>query len=45
MNPIVLPTDLSKTSLKKLTKTIKVSSKKISEVEGHLKTAIAMVLK
>jgi hypothetical protein len=45
MNPIVLPTDLSKTNLKKLTKTIKVSSKKISEVEGHIKTAIAMVLK
>jgi len=45
MNPIVLPTDLSKTNLKKLTKTIKVSSKKISEVEGHIKAAIAMVLK
>ena len=29
----------------KLTKTIKVSSKKISEVEGHIKAAIAMVLK
>ena len=45
MNPIVVPTDLSKTNLKKLTKTIKVSSKKIKEVEGHLKTAIEMVLK
>ena len=45
MNPVVLPTDLSKTNLKKLTKTIKVSSKKIKEVEGHLKTAIETVLK
>ena len=45
MNPIVLPTDLRRTNLKKLTKTIKVSSKKISEVEGHLRTAIALVLK
>jgi len=45
MNPIVLPTDLSRTNLKKLTKTIKVSSKKIKEVEGHIKAAIAMVLK
>ena len=45
MNPVVLPTDLSKTNLKKLTKTIKVSSKKIKEVESHIKQAIAMVLK
>jgi len=45
MNPVVLPTDLSKTNLKKHTKTIEVSSKKISEVEGHIKAAIAMVLK
>ena len=45
MNPVVLPTDLSKTNLKKLAKTIRVSSKKIKEVEGHLKTAIEMILK
>ena len=45
MNPVVLQTDLSKTNLKKLTKTIKVSSKKIKEVESHIKQAIAMVLK
>jgi len=45
MNPVVLPTDLSRTNLKKFTKAIKVSSKKISEVEGHIKAAIAMVLK
>ena len=45
MNPVVLPTDLSKTNLKKLTKTIKVSSKKIKEVESHIKQAIAMALK
>ena len=45
LNPIVLPTDLRKTNLKKLAKTIKVPSKKIKEVEGHLRQAIAMVLK
>ena len=45
MNPVVLQTDLSKTNLKKLTKTIKVSSKKIKEVESHIKQAIAMALK
>lgn len=45
MNPVVVPTDLSRTNLKKLAKTIKVSSKKIKEVEGHLKNAIEMVLK
>ena len=45
LNPLVLPTDLSKTNLRKLARTIKVSSRKIKEVEAHIRQAIAMVLK
>jgi len=45
LNPILLPTDLRKTKLKKLAKTIKVSNKKIKEVEGHIRQAIELVLK
>jgi hypothetical protein len=45
LNPVVLPTDLRRANLKKLAKTIKVSNKKIKEVEGHIRQAIALVLK
>jgi hypothetical protein len=45
MNPKVIPLDLRKFDLRSLARDIKVSEEKKDEVIGHIKAAIAEVVK